>query len=1006
MTADLRARLDALWPQCLLQDRAWAEAQLARGGREEARLARVVERLEASHLLWTARGQACPTVRYPEELPITARAEEITAALREHPVLVVAGETGSGKTTQLPKMCLAAGLGVAGRIACTQPRRVAALSVSQRIAEELEVPWGREVGAKIRFQDRTGPETLIKMMTDGMLLAEIQNDPMLWEYEVILIDEAHERSLNIDFLLGYLQTLRARRPELRIIITSATIDTAMFSRAFGDAPVISVSGRTYPVELRYTPLDEVAAEKGDFTFLDGAAAAVADCVAENRPGDILVFLPGERDIRELAALLKGRRLGRAEILPLFGRLSSAEQHRIFAATPARKIILATNIAETSLTIPGIRYVVDTGLARISRYDARTHTRRLPIEPVAQSSADQRAGRAGRMADGVCIRLYAEKDYSARPRFATPELKRSNLAEVILRMVAFGLGRVEAFPFLDPPLPAAIRAGYQLLQDLNALDADNELTALGAELARLPCDPTVGRMLLQARVEKAVPEVLVIAAGLSIQDPRERPAEAQEAADRMHARFRQEGSDFATLLKIWESFHEQMETLTQNQLRRFCREHFLSYIRMREWRDVHTQLRQVMKDLGEKSPRGHGADTTAIHRSILAGLLGNIARREAGNHYRGTHQREVMIHPGSTLFDKRAAKEERKKFKGAQKPAPVSGNRTPAWLMCAEWMETSRLFARVAAQIEPAWIEELGAHLLKRSYAEPGYDEKGERAVVSQRLHLYGLEIARRRVGYGRIEPEAAREIFIRAGLVAGTLRTRLPWYEANAEVRAAVEEQQTRLRVASVWQLDERLEAFYHERLPAVSSVAELQRWWKGATPEERARLELQTSDLLAAAPDNLEAYPAALEIEGVRLSLDYQYKPGDEADGATMQVPFGDFAKLDPATLDWAVPGYVRERILSMLKGLPKETRRRLHPLGETAETLLGRVKASDGTLRDQLTRLLEELFGVRVWPEEWDAQAVPAHLRPRVEVLDADAGVVASGRDWEALSAAVEAA
>jgi ATP-dependent helicase HrpA len=1001
----LEARLD----QVMVRERARLHAVLARLRRGErptaAQAARLEHDLSASAKLLAARREALPRWNYPPDLPISGRAEEIVAALRAHPVVVVAGETGSGKTTQLPKMCLEAGFGVGGKIACTQPRRVAALSVSRRIAEELGVPWGREVGAKIRFTDRTGPETLIKMMTDGMLLAEVQADPELWEYDAIVVDEAHERSLNIDFLLGYLQLLRARRPELRVVITSATIDTAAFSKAFADAPIITVSGRTYPVEVRYEPIDARAEEAGDFTFLDGVVAAVREVLRENRPGDLLVFLPGEKDIRELRALLEGGRLGRTEILPLFGRLSNAEQQRIFAPTQARKIILATNIAETSLTIPGIRYVIDTGLARVSRYHARTHTRRLPIEPIAQSSADQRAGRAGRMEAGVCIRLYEEKDYAARPRYATPELLRSNLAEVILRMIAFGLGEVESFPFLDPPKPAAVKAGYELLQDLGALDPERRLTPLGAELAHLPCDPTVGRMLLQAREEGALREVLAIASGLSIQDPRERPADAREAADRMHQRFVHPESDFLTLLNIWDAYHDQMESLTQNQLRRFCREHFLSYLRMREWRDVHAQLSQVMREL-EVPPQGQlPAEYEQIHRSILSGLLAQVAHREAGNHYRATHQRAVMLFPGSALFDKAAAKAERKKFKGKQKAAPVSGNRTAPWIVCAEWMETSRLFARTVARIEPAWIEKIGAHLLTVSHVEPSWDERGERAVVRERRFLYGLEIGSRRIGYDRLDPEAARRIFIQAGIIGDGLRTILPWLERNRRVREEVEEQQTRLRQSGLWQLDERLERFYEERLPLVSSVRDLEKWWRRADEAARERLELRPEDLLPSAADDPEAFPEALELPGVTLPLRYVYKPGEAEDGATLRVPFSAVAQLDPAVLDWAVPGYVKERIQHLLKGLPKDLRRQLHPLGERAEVLATLVKRGAGPLEAQLTGLIAERFGVQLWPGAWDGEAVPAHLRPRVEVFDAGEAVIAEGRDWEAVRAALAA-
>lgn len=995
-----QSTLRALLPGALLRDRLAAERWLSRQKRGRRANAEVVARWE-SRLLRSAerrteRLKNCPKWSFPPALPISARADDIIAAIREHPVVVIAGETGSGKTTQLPKMCLAAGYGIAGSIACTQPRRVAALSVSRRIAEELNVEWGRQVGAKIRFMDRTGADTLIKMMTDGMLLAEIQADPELSDYEVILIDEAHERSLNIDFLLGYLHRLRSRRPDLRIIITSATIDTESFSKAFAGAPIIEVSGRTYPVEVFYRPLEELAETYRDCNYIDGALDTLEEILAGNGQGDVLVFLPGEKDIRDLTKVLSGRTLGRCEVLPLFGRLSNEEQQRIFAPTPKRKIILATNIAETSLTIPGIRYVIDAGLARISHYHSRTHTRRLPIEPVAQSSANQRAGRAGRMEAGVCYRLYSEKDYQSRPAFSKPELLRSNLADVILRMKAFRLGEVEDFPFIDPPRPTAIRSGYELLEDLGALDQTHQLTALGRELAKLPCDPTVGRMLLQAREEGCLREVLVIAAGLSIQDPRERPADAQEAADQMHARFKHPESDFLGLLKIWECFHEQMEAMTQSQLRKFCREHFLSYLRMREWRDVHAQLKQVMSDLPDFKFSLGPAEYAQIHRAILSGLLANVAHREAGNHYRATHQRAVMLHPASALFDKAAAKQERKQFKGQQRPTAASGKRTPAWIVCAEWMETTRLFARMGARIEGEWLEELGGHIITVSYAEPSYSEKEERAVVRERRFLYGLEVSTRRVSFHRVDPEAARLLFIREGLVAATLKSVLPWFEANQTVREEVEEQQTRLRQAGLWRLDERVEQFYLDRLPDVGSVVDLKKWWKGASAAERARLGMTPDDLLKAGADDLESFPEKVEIEGVKLSLNYAYKPGDEVDGATLRVPFGAFSGLQAEHLDWAVPGYINERIEYLLKGLPKETRVRLHPLGATAARLSGLVKAGNGTLEAQLTQLIEEHFGCKIWPDEWRGDAVPSYLRPRIEVIDEEAKVVAEGREW----------
>jgi ATP-dependent helicase HrpA len=662
-------------------------------------------------------------LEFPPELPISARAEEITAALGAHQVIILAGETGSGKTTQIPKMCLAAGRGTAGRIACTQPRRVAALSVSRRVAEELGVEWGGPVGAKIRFSDQTTPQTVIKFLTDGMLLAEVQGDPLLREYDTLIIDEAHERSLNIDFLLGHLRTLRYQRPELKIVVTSATIDTAAFSAAFDGAPVIQVEGRTFPVEVIYAPLDELGRDYADndeneekddagavasakaeaLHYIDGVVEAVERVTRESESGDVLVFLPSERDIREVGDLLEPRlRKSRAEVVPLFGRLTNAEQQRVFAPSRQRKIVLATNIAETSLTIPGIRFVVDTGLARVSRYAPQARTRRLPIEPVSQSSADQRKGRAGRVAAGVCIRLYAEKDFLERPKFTQPEIQRANLADVILRLKAFGLGDIERFPFINMPAAKSIRAGYALLDELGALEkagggteTSHQLTPLGRELARLPVDPTVGRMILQARTEHAVREVLVIAAGLSIQDPRERPLDQQAQADAAHRRFAHPDSDFLTLLNIWDAWHDQFENLSQAKLRRFCRDHFLSYTRMREWRDIHAQLWDVLRDRADFKPTSafHGLATVdekttvfgtpgyrAIHRSILAGLLGNIATLDEENGgYKATHDRRVGLFPGSVLFKREDARRKANEGSPAEGKSARSGPRAGSWL---------------------------------------------------------------------------------------------------------------------------------------------------------------------------------------------------------------------------------------------------------------------------------------------------------------------------------------
>ncbi len=1066
-------------------------------------------------------------LEFPPELPISVRAQEITEAIQAHPVVILAGETGSGKTTQIPKMCLAAGRGSLGRIACTQPRRVAALSISRRVAEELGVAWGREVGCKIRFNDQTTPQTVIKFLTDGMLLAEVQGDPMLREYDTVIIDEAHERSLNIDFLLGHLRTLRYRRPDLKIVITSATIDTAAFSAAFDDAPVILVEGRTFPVEVIYAPLDEfgrdysdndeneekadesaVASAKAEaLHYIDGTVEAIERIVRESPGGDILAFLPSERDIREVRDLLEGRRLRDAEIVPLFGRLSNAEQQRVFAPTQRRKVVLATNIAETSLTIPGIRFVVDTGLARLSRYSPQARTRRLPIEPVAQSSADQRKGRSGRVADGVCIRLYSEKDYLERPRFTQPEIQRANLADVILRMKAFGLGDIERFPFINLPAAKSIRAGYGLLEELGALGGDagegrkekgegadprteysvrrasepvsgpvpspfsllpspssapRALTAVGRELARLPVDPTVGRMILQARAERALREVLVIAAGLSIQDPRERPMDQQQQADAAHRRFVHPDSDFLTLLNVWEAFHDEFETMTQAKLRRFCRDHFLSYTRMREWRDVHTQLLDTLREredfrmtsalagpAADKSagaaPAGRG-DTNrkgapagddplgfgtpayrAIHRSILAGLLGNIAHLDEENGgYKATHDRRVTLFPGSVLF-----RRDEPKRKGAVPAKPGAGEprregRTPRWVMASEMMETTRLYARTVARIDPAWAIELGAHLLRVTHSEPFWDEAKGRVMVKQRTRLYGLELETRAVSYGKIDPGHATEIFIREGLVNDTVTFPLDCLAHNRAVREKLGDLLTRARDSGYLNLDEAVYRFYAVRLlPAPGAAASAPRSGRGggaATPAEgvssvgelvdlvRERRALEPRFLMMAPEDlrdpetivhDAASFPAALPIENRALPLNYAYKPGQADDGVTLEVNVREAEALTLAALDWAVPGHLEAKVEHYLRALPKELRRGFVPLAETARSLAAGVVSRDRltgrreSLPEALAATIAERFRIALDPVVWADKPPPDHLRVRVRVVDGAGRELAAGRD-----------
>ena len=987
-------------------------------------------------------------IEFPPELPISARAEEIIGLLGKHQVIILAGETGSGKTTQIPKMCLAAGAGTRGQIACTQPRRVAALSVSRRVAEELNVQWGREVGCKIRFDDRTSRDTVVKFMTDGMLLAEVQSDPLLRAYDTVILDEAHERSLNIDFLLGHLRNLRFKRPELRIVVTSATIDTEAFSKAFDDAPIVQVSGRTYPVEVIYAPLDSLGSDaaEGDepesrpeaLHYVDGAVQAVQRILqgrAGEAQGDILVFMPAERDIRECCELLEGRHL-HCEVIPLFGRLSQAEQQRIFAGSQRRKIIVATNIAETSLTLPSIRYVVDTGLSRVSRYVPTARTRRLPIEEVAQSSCDQRKGRAGRVAEGVCVRLYSEEDFNARPRFAQPEIQRANLADVILRLKAFGLGDIERFPFINMPAAKSIRSGYALLEELGALDPDGPeseasrpLTPLGCELARLPVDPTVGRMIIQAREENALHEVLIIAAGLSIQDPRERPMDAREKADAAHRRFVHPDSDFLTLLAIWEAFHDELERLSQSRLRKFCREHFLSYTRIREWRDIHSQLLDVLESRRDFQMSSvfdgvASADQTAetvgfgtpayrsIHRSILSGLLGNIAARDEENGgYKATHDRRIAIFPGSAL----SVREEKQKKPGQGGGPKNSAPKAAKWIMAAEIMETSRLYARTVAKLDPSWALDLGRHLVKVAHSEPFWNQDAGRVMVKQRTRLYGLELENRAVSYGKINPAHATEIFIREALVNDTITWPLDFLTHNRQVLDELEHLLTRARDTGFLNLDDALYRFYAARLQpgrasdapedgvsAVQDLVALVRERRGKYPRFLMLEKEDLRDPSTIAVDE-KAFPAALPLGTSVLPLTYHYRPGQLDDGVTLEIGPAEAERLTPIALDWAVPGHLEQKVEHYLSSLPKEARRLFVPLAETVKHLAAAVAARDRltdrreALPEALAACVAERFPIKIDASAWVEKPLPEHLLVRVRVLDEKGREICAARELD---------
>ena len=1002
----------------------------------------------AQTLPWDSR-----PIKFPSELPITQRKDEIVSAIKSHQVLVLSGETGSGKTTQLPKMCLEAGLGRSKHIACTQPRRVAALSVAKRVAEELEVDFGAEVGAKIRFTDQTSQRTRVKFMTDGMLLSEIQSDPLMGEYDAVIVDEAHERSLNIDFLLGHLNQIRAKRADLKIIITSATIDTEKFSQTFGGAPIIEVSGRLYPVEVIYAPLDELLEESGDFTYVEGIAESAQRIQDELGQGDILAFLPTEKDIREAMDLLERRFGNRMEIVPCYGRLSSADQQRIFLPTAKRKLVLATNIAETSLTIPGIRFVIDTGLARISRYNARARTQRLPIVKISQSSANQRKGRCGRVADGICIRLYSESDFESRPIYSTPEIQRANLADVILRMIASRLGEVETFPFIDPPAPAAVSAGYTLLQELGALRLSSSpspssssspptstyhLTTIGRKLAKLPIDPTVGRMLLEAERRDVVEPLLVIASALSIQDPRERPMDKEAAAKQAHARFTHPESDFLTLLNIWEALHDEFQKLSQSKLRKFCKHHFLNYLRMREWRDVYDQLKRAIRafdkvaadEAGARRSRRARAATDspsqdrpdpklppdsalyhAVHSCLLTGLLANPGRREETNLYRCPGNRKALVFPGSGLFIRQAAQTRAKaKPEGQRKKA---GKKGPEWIVAGEIVETNRLYARAVAAIDPRWLLEVGEHVVTRSYSEPQFLPAEGRVAARESIRIHGLEIQDRKVSYLKVDPAKATEIFIREALLNEEFEAPRNWsfLEKNRQLMRRVQNAQTVVSVAHWMGVEEAAFRFYRKRLENVASVHDLNRYLKSrpSSPSSPSPaplsdpLLMQEADLTAAedAAVDLSLFPESIQLENSALPLAYEYRPGSETDGVTLRLPYSKASSIDSAMLDWLVPGHLEPKILHLLKALPKRVRQRLIPLAETAKQIAREIRPTGQTLAQSLAQHLEKKYSLETYASDWDESAIPSHLRARLEVHDKTGNTLAQGRDLAAVQA-----
>ncbi|MBB2916583.1 ATP-dependent RNA helicase HrpA [Cupriavidus alkaliphilus] len=943
-----------------------------------------------------------PPITFPEALPVSARRDEIAAALLANQVVIVSGETGSGKTTQLPKICLSIGRGPGqmsgGLIGHTQPRRIAATSTAKRIAQELGTPLGEHVGYQVRFNDTMSSGASVKLMTDGILLAETQNDPLLRAYDTLIIDEAHERSLNIDFLIGYLRQILPKRPDLKVIITSATIDAQRFAQHFatGDkpAPVIEVSGRLYPVEVRYRPIADDAPAAGaprspqarERDLYDGIVDAV-DELCRAGPGDVLVFLPGEREIREAAEALRKHHPPHTEILPLFARLSVQEQERVFKPSNARRIVLATNVAETSLTVPGIRYVVDTGLARVKRYSYRNKVEQLQVEAISQAAANQRAGRCGRVANGICIRLYEESDFTGRPRFTDPEILRSSLAAVILRMKALRLTDIESFPFIEPPLGRAVADGYQLLQELGAVDDANQLTGIGRQLAKLPLDPRVARMILAAREHQCLREVLVIASALSVQDPRDRPQEAQEAADQAHRKFMDEKSEFLGWVRLWKWFEDAVAHKKSNrQLQDQCRAHFLSHLRLREWRDVHSQL---LTTVTEQGWRLNDSEPTyeQVHKALLTGLLGNVGCRiedgdGKGREYLGARGIKFHLWPGSLIARK-----------------------VGRWVVAAELVETSRLFARTLARIEPEWLEQVGRHLLKVSWSDPHWEKKAGQVLALERATLYGLVVYQhRRVHYGPMNPREARELFIRRALVEGEFDTRLPFYAHNQRLVREIENLEHKSRRQDVLVDDELIYAFYDRAIPAdICQQVAFEQWYQAESAQDRKLLYLNRDELMRheAAGITTDLFPKTMAVAGVDMGLTYHFEPGSHRDGVTLTVPLYALNQVRPERADWLVPGMIKEKVHLLLKSLPQKLRRHCVPLPDYAAGFVARQPFGEGELLDVLIADIREQTGTMVRRADFKLETLPAHHAMNFKVIDEHGRQLDMGRNLAQLRA-----
>lgn len=990
----------SLLSECRISDRFHLKRRIDRlkEGKDETAFQKLAEDMKSSRDWVSKRKELLSEISYPD-LPISSRREEIAKAIDENQVIVLAGETGSGKTTQLPKICLDLGLGCKGLIGHTQPRRLAARTVASRIAEELNATLGERVGYQVRFHDQVSDSTQVKLMTDGILLAETKHDRFLEQYEVLIIDEAHERSLNIDFLLGYIKRILPKRPDLKVIITSATIDLERFSKHFDQAPIIEVSGRTYPVDVLYRPLHEMEGE--DEKALDlqqGVVTAVEELLDLERAqgkgpqGDILVFLPGEREIRESAEQLRKAQLKGVDVLPLYARLSLAEQNRVFQrgrGAVGTRVVLSTNVAETSLTVPGIKYVVDTGLARISRYSYRSKVQRLPIEAIAQASANQRAGRCGRVSEGICIRLYSEEDFQSRPQFTDAEIRRTNLAAVILQMLALKLGDISEFPFVDPPDNRFINDGFKLLQELGAVDNRRGLTRVGRQLSRLPIDPRLGRMVIESARNNCVREALIIVSALSTQDPRERPREKQQVSDEKHRLYAHEESDFLTFVNLWDLYEEQRQELSQNQLRKYCSKNYLSYMRMREWRDTHRQLHLICKELKEQDKkfveREESASYEAIHKSLLAGLLSHMGFKQEKKEYLGARNRRFNLFPGSMVYKK-----------------------TPKWVMAAELVETSQLFARVIARIDPTWAENLASHLIKKNYSEPHWEKKRGEVVATEQVVLYGLIIVpKRRVSFGKIDMDLSHEIFIREALVAGELNTKAEFIHKNRKLLLDIEELEAKSRRKDLLVDEEQLFEFYRLKFKALNgahvvNAAGFEKWRKEVETNQADALLMKEDDILQRSTEHVTErdYPDTFSWNGSQLKLFYNFEPGSSDDGVTMQVPLPLLTSLPKQQMEWLVPGLLEEKCTCILRGLPKQQRKHYVPVPNFVTAFIQAAEFGMGDLYEAFAVHLLRMTGIRIAASDLSSVDIPDHLLMNIRLVDEKGHLIEESRNWEQLN------